>query len=104
LIRTNTFALANEESCHDTAQIGELAAAGYKIARAAAESADLPVLIGADFGPVYGLEPEQYLPSWQAAVDAFINEGAELFVLETFAGVQEMLPLLDMIKASRQTL
>jgi len=101
LIRTNTFALVNEESCHDTAQIGELAAAGYKIARAAAESADLPVLIGADFGPVYGLEPEQYLPSWQAAVDAFINEGAELFVLETFAGVQEMLPLLDMIKASR---
>lgn len=100
LIRTNTFALVNEESCLNPDGIGELATAGFRIAHTVAEKANQSVLIGADFGPVYGLEPDQYLPSWQAAVDAFTREGAELFVLETFAGVQEMLPLLNMIKSA----
>ncbi|NLW12270.1 MAG: bifunctional homocysteine S-methyltransferase/methylenetetrahydrofolate reductase [Clostridiaceae bacterium] len=101
LIRTNTFALLNTESCQDPARIGELAAAGFRIAKAAGSKSDHPILIGADFGPVYGLEPEQYLPAWQSAVNAFIVEGAELFVLETFAGIQEMLPLLEMIKKAK---
>lgn len=101
LIRTNTFALINEDTCQNTVRIKELASAGFRIAKSAVSLSGKSILIGADFGPVYGLEKDQYLQAWQTAVDAFIEEGAELFVLETFACVEEMQPLLNMIKTAK---
>lgn len=104
-IRTNTFA-ANKKilSCKEET-LTEIVKAGYRLAKEAAEEAgkegNEPVFVGADIGPISsegaagaGKREAEYL----TVCNAFLEEGAEIFLFETFSNLDEILPVIQKIK------
>jgi len=79
-IKTNTFATTEEE----------VIAQGYKLAKEAAAGTNVKVY--ADIGPKQ--DEEEYLK----VIDAFISLGAENFLFETLASLDELVPGLEAIK------
>lgn len=100
-IRTNTFA-ANQSvlMCTDK-QVKELVRAGFRLAKEAAEESEEPVFVGADIGPIPTegcLEEEEREKQYLEICRAFLEEGAEIFVFETFSNPDEILPVIQTIK------
>lgn len=104
-IRTNTFA-ANKKilSCKDE-KVAEIVKAGYRLAKEAAEEAakdgKTQVFVGADIGPISiegVVEEEKRKTEYFNLCNAFLEEGAEIFVFETFSNLDEILPVIQKIK------
>ena len=87
LIRTNTFA-ANTMFFGTIETVKQVVRAGFRVAQKAVEESGQEVFIAADIGPVYDpqfLGKEQVLREYYAICDAFLECGADIFVLETQA-------------------
>lgn len=107
VIETNTFG-ANR---HKLAQIGmadrvaELNHRGVKIAREAREAAKHEVLIAGSIGPlgivrqVRDLPYEQILAIFKEQAGALEERGVDLFVVETFSDLDELLTAIDAIRS-----
>lgn len=89
LIRTNTFA-ANTMFLADMQEVKETVRAGYEIAKEAvtafqAENGkEIPVFIGADLGPIYDLDHQDYdnvLQEYKEICDTFLSCGADCLYL-----------------------
>ena len=107
VIETNTFG-ANR---HKLAQIGmadrvaELNHRGVKIAREAREAAKHEVLIAGSIGPlgivrqVRDLPHEQILAIFKEQAAALEERGVDLFLVETFSDLEELLTAIDAIRS-----
>src|ERR1700741_1337818 len=107
VIETNTFG-ANR---HKLAQIGmservaELNHRGVKIAREAREAAKHEVLIAGSIGPlgivrqVRDLPHEQILAIFKEQAGALEERGVDLFLVETFSDLDELLAAIDAIRS-----
>src|ERR1700723_3908303 len=107
VIETNTFG-ANR---HKLSQIGmsdrvaELNHRGVKIAREAREAAKHEVLIAGSIGPLGIVQHVRELPAKENFVifkdqaGALEERGVDLFMLETFSDVEELLAAIDAIRS-----
>src|ERR1700730_9101125 len=107
VIETNTFG-ANR---HKLSQIGmsdrvaELNHRGVKIAREAREAAKHEVLIAGSIGPlgivrqVRDLPHEQILSIFKEQAGALEERGVDLFLVETFSDLDELLAAIDAIRS-----
>jgi len=107
VIETNTFG-ANR---HKLAQIGmsdrvaELNHRGVKIAREAREAAKHEVLIAGSIGPlgivrqVLDLPYEQIFSIFKEQAGALEERGVDLFLVETFSDLEELLTAIDAIRS-----
>jgi methionine synthase I (cobalamin-dependent)/5,10-methylenetetrahydrofolate reductase len=107
VIETNTFG-ANR---HKLAQIGmsdrvaELNHRGVKIAREAREAAKHEVLIAGSIGPlgivrqVLDLPHEQIFSIFKEQAGALEERGVDLFLVETFSDLEELLTAIDAIRS-----
>jgi homocysteine S-methyltransferase len=107
VIETNTFG-ANR---HKLAQIGmsdrvaELNHRGVKIAREAREAAKHEVLIAGSIGPlgivrqVLDLPHEQIFSIFKEQAGALEERGVDLFLIETFSDLEELLAAIDAIRS-----
>jgi homocysteine S-methyltransferase len=107
VIETNTFG-ANR---HKLAQIGmsdrvaELNHRGVKIAREAREAAKHEVLIAGSIGPlgivrqVLDLPHEQIFSIFKEQAGALEERGVDLFLVETFSDLEELLAAIDAIRS-----
>ncbi len=103
-IRTNTFA-ANRKilSCNDE-KLVEVVKAGYRLAKEVADEAlkdgKEPVYVSADIGPVSGgvVETGSRETEYLTICNAFLEEGADIFVFETFSNLDEILSVIKKIK------
>ncbi len=97
LIRTNTFAAIPATEAPLFAGLAEIIRSGYRLATACA--ANQPdVLVAADIGPGFGLEPGEAQIAYDIIIRSFVTEGARLFMLETFADPDEVLMIARMIR------
>ena len=107
IIETNTFG-ANRFKLAPLGlgdEVQRLNSRGVKIAREARESATREVLIGGSMGPL-GLgvqarhpEADQILEIFREQAQALEERGVDLFVLETFTYIEEILLAIDAIRS-----
>ena len=107
IIETNTFG-ANRFKLSALGlgdEVQRLNSRGVKIAREARESAAREVLIAGSIGPL-GLgvqarhpEPEQILEIFREQAQALEERGVDLFILETFTYIEEILLAIDAIRS-----
>jgi len=87
LIRTNSFALNTRTMNLPRAEIKELIIHSYANAVKAVDGRE--IFIGISIGPIPGTDIEtsidERLDEYKFIVDTFINEGAEIFIFETFS-------------------
>src|ERR1700684_552401 len=109
IIETNTFG-ANR---HKLVQVGmadrvaELNHRGVKIAREAREAAKHEVLIAGSIGPLGIVRqlvpmPESTQENFREAAAALEERGVDLFILETFSDLEELLSAVDAIRSFSQ--
>jgi homocysteine S-methyltransferase len=107
IIETNTFG-ANRFKLSALGlgdEVQRLNSRGVKIAREARESAAREVLIAGSIGPL-GLgvqarhpEPDQILEIFREQAQALEERGVDLFILETFTYIEEILLAIDAIRS-----
>src|SRR5258707_9531897 len=107
IIETNTFG-ANRFKLSALGlgdEVQRLNSRGVKIAREAREAAAREVLIAGSIGPL-GLgvqarhpEPEQILEIFREQAQALEERGVDLFILETFTYIEEILLAIDAIRS-----
>jgi methionine synthase I (cobalamin-dependent)/5,10-methylenetetrahydrofolate reductase len=107
IIETNTFG-ANRFKLTPLGlgeEVQRLNSRGVKIAREAREAAAREVLIAGSMGPL-GLgvqarhpEPEQILEIFREQAQALEERGVDLFILETFTYIEEILIAIDAIRS-----
>jgi homocysteine S-methyltransferase len=107
IIETNTFG-ANRFKLTPLGlgdEVQKLNSRGVKIAREAREAAAREVLIAGSIGPL-GLgvqarhpEPEQILEIFREQAQALEERGVDLFILETFTYIEEILIAIDAIRS-----
>src|SRR5271154_2515325 len=107
IIETNTFgANRNKLSAFGLEdRVAELNHRGVKIAREAREAARHEVLIAGSIGPagvirqVRELPQDQLLAIFREQAGALEERGVDLFVLETFSDVEELIAAIDAIRS-----
>src|SRR2546426_970824 len=107
IIETNTFG-ANRFKLAPLGlgeEVQRLNSRGVKIAREAREAAAREVLIGGSIGPL-GLgvqarhpEPEEIVSFFLEQAQALEERGVDLFILETFTYIEEILHAIDAIRS-----
>jgi methionine synthase / methylenetetrahydrofolate reductase(NADPH) len=107
IIETNTFG-ANRQKLSTMGlgdRVGELNHRGVKIAREAREAAKHDVLIAGSIGPLGIVRQVRELPVGQIReifreqAAALEERGADLFILETFSDIEELLAAIDGIRS-----
>jgi len=110
IIETNTFG-ANRHKLAALGlgdRVGEFNHRGVKIAREAREAARHEVLIAGSIGPLGTLRQGKQLPSdeireiFREQAAALEERGVDLFILETFSELDEILAAIDAIRAFSQ--
>ena len=82
-IRSNTFAANTAALGLPLGDVRDICRAGYRLARECAKEAE--AVAAADIGPIHGEDEAETRREYQAVIDVFLEEGAEIFCLETFA-------------------
>lgn len=94
----------------DMQEVKETVRAGYEIAKEAvtafqAENGkEIPVFIGADLGPIYDLDHQDYdnvLQEYKEICDTFLSCGADCFVFETQSDFTYIEPVTAYIKENQ---
>ena len=107
LIETNTFG-ANRQKLAQLGmadRVAELNHRGVKIAREAREAAKHEVLIAGSIGPLGIVRQVQELPQEQVRAifkeqaGALEERGVDLFLLETFSDIEELVAAIDAIRS-----
>ncbi len=107
IIETNTFGANRFKLAHLGLgeEVQRLNSRGVKIAREAREAAAREVLIAGSMGPL-GLgvqarhpEPQEILEVFREQAQALEERGVDLFILETFTYIEEMLLAIDAIRS-----
>src|ERR1700685_1603032 len=107
IIETNTFG-ANRFKLAPLGladDVQKLNSRGVKIAREARESASREVLIAGSIGPLgIGVqarhpEPEEILPVFLEQAMALEERGVDLYILETFTYIEELMLAIDAIRS-----
>src|SRR6202171_6051763 len=107
IIETNTFG-ANRFKLEPLGlgdEVQKLNSRGVKIAREARESASREVIIAGSIGPLgIGVqarhpEPEQILSVFHEQALALEERGVDIFILETFSYIEELLLAIDAIRS-----
>ena len=110
IIETNTFG-ANRHKLAALGlgdRVGEFNHRGVKIAREAREAARHEVLIAGSIGPLGTLRQAKQLPTdeireiFREQAAALEERGVDLFILETFSELDEILSAIDAIRAFSQ--
>jgi len=110
IIETNTFG-ANRHKLAALGlgdRVGEFNHRGVKIAREAREAARHEVLIAGSIGPLGTLRQAKQLPAneireiFREQAAALEERGVDLFILETFSELDEILSAIDAIRAFSQ--
>ena len=110
IIETNTFG-ANRHKLAALGlgdRVGEFNHRGVKIAREAREAARHAVLIAGSIGPLGTLRQAKQLPAdeireiFREQAAALEERGVDLFILETFSELDEILSAIDAIRAFSQ--
>ncbi|WP_324716328.1 bifunctional homocysteine S-methyltransferase/methylenetetrahydrofolate reductase [Carboxydochorda subterranea] len=108
LVTTNTFGANRVRlAAHGLEdQVRAINLAGVKIARAARETAGVPVLIAGDVGPtgrplapIGALSEQAALDAFREQVDALLAGGVDLFIIETMSDPRE---LVLAVRAARE--
>lgn len=96
LIRTNTFAANTLLLQTDLQKVKENIRAAVKIANDAIQESEHTVYIAGDIGPIpnYQYAQEQYLE----IAKTFLEEGVDILSFETFADMEQILPVIQKIK------
>lgn len=94
-VKTNSFAANTAVLPGGLSQALQVVRAAYALAKQACAGRQAQVF--ADIGPIPGGDPAEY----DAIVDAFLQLGADRFLLETFAEEQAPLRMARRIKAAR---
>lgn len=101
-IRTNTFAANKELLSMEKEKVQGLLREGFRLAKKAAErSCERKVYVGADIGPIpigTDQEVEEREKEYIEMCRTFMEEGADIFVFETFSDIDEILPAIKEIK------
>ncbi|RDU25247.1 bifunctional homocysteine S-methyltransferase/methylenetetrahydrofolate reductase [Anaerosacchariphilus polymeriproducens] len=100
LIRTNTFA-TNSMFFQTEQEIVSNIKAGYSIAKEAVKESGENVFIGADIGPIseeQSREYEETVNEYKLIIDSFLEEGASIFVFETFSELNAIQDVTEYIK------
>lgn len=103
LIRTNTFA-ANSQifPMLSVAERKELLRAGCRIAKKAAaeeeERSGRHCFVAADIGPMQGGEENEILAEYAEICDVFLEEGMEIFWMETFSDTEYVPQVLSYLR------
>ncbi|SHO51485.1 bifunctional homocysteine S-methyltransferase/methylenetetrahydrofolate reductase [Anaerocolumna xylanovorans] len=101
LIRTNTFA-ANRQTLNQTKEEQkELIKKAYQLAKRAVKKAKEQVYIACDIGPIpeNGTRTEEdILSEYQDICNAFLEEGGDIFLFETFSDFYYLKPLVKYIR------
>jgi homocysteine S-methyltransferase len=100
LLRANSFAAVQGQITDPDSDYLEIIRKGYLLARQAVTGYN--AWAAADFGPVYGIEIDLLKNIWSDSVKMLVKEGADLFVLETFADPDELAFLSQTIKSENQ--
>lgn len=108
LLRTNTFA-SNSKTLHcDADALKENIRAGFRnVLRAAQNCGRTPgenCFLAADIGPVPEApaeDGEEILSEYRQICEAFQEEGADIFVFETFPDMERILPVIRELKTGR---
>lgn len=82
-LRSNTFAANTAALELPLGEVCDICRAGYRLARECAAGAG--AVAAADIGPIHGEEDAETRREYKALIDAFLEEGADAFCLETFA-------------------
>jgi homocysteine S-methyltransferase len=107
LIETNTFGANGHKLAHlgMAERVAELNHRGVKIAREAREAAKHEVLIAGSIGPlgiarhVRELPRDEVVRIFKEQAGALEERGVDLFLLETFSEVEELLRAIDAIRS-----
>lgn len=105
LVRTNTFSANCETLNIKKDELKDLIQEGYRIAKKAV--GDRQVWIGADIGPIPEFKETQKkefitpLEEYEYIIDLFLQEGAEVFVFETFSEAKYFPEISEYIKAKK---
>ena len=108
-IRTNTFAANKHILSGSDEYLAEIVKAGFRLAKEAVKEAkeeaggecDKPVFVGADIGPIPAdrvADEKSRQAEYLKVCGAFLEEGADIFVFETFSNLDEILPVIQTIK------
>ncbi len=96
-IKTNTFALHQNEEYGNEYTVQEMIKQGYELAETAAKPYDAYVF--ADIGPLTEVEEDKRLKEYYEIINQFLLLGAEYFLFETHAEVEEVNRLAAYIKS-----
>ncbi len=106
-IRTNTFAANKAVLCCSDRQVKELVRTGFLLAKEVAEEEKVPVFVGADIGPIPAescFEEDTKRTQYMEICHTFLEEGAEIFIFETFSNLDEILDVIRSIKKEKPEL
>ncbi|MGI6161868.1 MAG: bifunctional homocysteine S-methyltransferase/methylenetetrahydrofolate reductase [Christensenellales bacterium] len=96
LLRTNTFAANTVALGLELPKVLEVVKAGYNIAVSASKGAYVAAVIG----PIHADDISNAESEYIAIADAFISEGADIFLFETFSDTQEIKAAVNHIRAA----
>ena len=104
LLRTNTFACNTAVLQCKWEEVEESLRSGYRLAKQAVEEAEktdeIEIFVAADIGQIPYENPAAKEAVLQEYVDicrVFLEEGAEIFVFETFSDMEDIRPALEFI-------
>ena len=99
-LRTNTFSANTKSLGRPLADVLEIVRAGYRLAK---EAAGCQAVAAADMTAIYprGDEETDLLPEYLAIADAFLSEGAEVFLFETLTELSPFDQIADYLKKKK---
>lgn len=99
-LRTNTFSANTKSLGCPLADVLEIVRAGYRLAK---EAAGCQAVAAADMTAIYprGDEETDLLPEYLAITDAFLSEGAEVFLFETLTELSPFDQIADYLKKKK---
>lgn len=106
LLRTNTFA-SNKETLHcDEEALKKNIRAGYRNACQAVEKSGKKAgencFIAGDIGPIPGsFDMEEAVAQYRQICQAFLEEGTQILIFETFPDMERILPVIRELKAEK---
>lgn len=105
LIRTNTFAANTVGLGLDIEAVKKNIRKAAELAKQAAKSQEKEIYIAGDIGPIPNdgsMDAEEMALQYEEIVHTFLEEGIKILTFETFADMDNILPLIKKIKVQQE--
>ena len=101
LIRTNTFSANSLSMNIEKEKLSELLKASYNIAKNVAK---MDAFVGCSIGPLHESQKKRknefdYFPEYKFIIDTLLDEGADIFIFETFGSIDYLEKISNYIKS-----